>query len=90
MNEKTLLFIQGHIIKAIFYLYDMLPPLQRSQQNQAFFQPLLCRIEIFKDSLLQYTINERNKLDPEIRRIGSYVGFRKKLLSFIKPMEKNQ
>ena len=69
-------------------LYDMLPPLQRSQRNQAFFQPLLCRMEMFKDSLLQYTINERNKLDPEIRRIGSYVGFRKKLLSFIKPMEK--
>ena len=33
-------------------------------------------------------INEWNKLDPEIRRIDSYVGFRKKLLSFIKPIEK--
>ena len=32
-------------------------------------------------------INEWNKPDPEIRRINSYAGFRKKLLSFIKPME---
>ena len=69
------------------YLYDMLPPLQRSQRNQGFFQPLLCRMEIFKNSFLPYAINEWNKLDPEIRRIDSYVGFRKKILSFIKPME---
>ena len=65
----------------------MLPPLQRSQQNQGFFQPLLCRTKIFKNSILPYTINEWNKLDPEIRRTDSYVGFRKKLLSFIRSME---
>ena len=69
------------------YLYDMLPPLQRSQQNQGFFQPLLCRTEIFKNSFFPYTINEWNKLDPDIRKIDTYVGFRKKLLSFIKPTE---
>ena len=40
------------------YLYDMLPPLQRSQRNQGFFQPLLCRTEIFKNSFLPYMINE--------------------------------
>ena len=67
------------------YLYDILPPLQRSQRNQGFFQPLLCRTEIFKNSFLPYTINEWNKLDSDIRKIDSYVGFRKKLLSFIKP-----
>ena len=70
------------------YLYNMLPPLQRSQRNQGPFQPLLCRTEIFKNSFLPYTINEWNKLDPEIWRIDSYVGFRKKLPSFIKPIEK--
>ena len=59
------------------YPYNMLPPLQRSQRNQGFFQPLLCRTEIFKNSFLPYTINEWNKLDPEIRRIDSHVGFRK-------------
>ena len=45
----------------------------------------LCRTEIFKNSFLLYTINEWNKLDPEIRRIGLYAGFRNKLLNFIKP-----
>ena len=59
------------------YLYDMLPPLQRSQQNQGFFQPLLCRTEIFKNSFLPSTIKEWNEIDLEIRRIDSYVGFRK-------------
>ena len=48
---------------------------------------MLCRTEIFKNSFLPYTINEWNKLDPDIRKIDSYVGFRKKLLSFIKPTE---
>ena len=65
----------------------MLPPLQRSQRNQGFFQPLLCKTQILKNSFLPYTKNEWNKLDPEIRRIDSYVGFRKKLLNFIKPSE---
>ena len=64
------------------YLYDMLPPLQRSQRNQGFFQPLLCRTEIFKKIFILYAINEWNKLDPEIRRTDSYVGFQKKLLFY--------
>ena len=66
----------------IYYLH-----LQRSQRNQGFFQPLLCRTEIFKNSFSPYTIYEWNKLDPDIRRIDSYIGFLKKLLSFIKPTE---
>ena len=65
----------------------MLPLSQRSQQNQGFFQRLLYRTKIFKNSFLSCTVNEWKKLDPEIRRLGSYVGFRKKLLSFIKPIE---
>ena len=71
------------------YLYDILLPLQRSQQNHGFFQPLLSRTVILKNSFLTYTINEWNKLDPNIRGIDLYVGFRKKLLSFIKPTENN-
>ena len=34
-----------------------------------------------------YNINEWNKLDPEVRRNDSYVGFRNKLASLIKPTE---
>ena len=40
-----------------------------------------------KTLFLPYAINKWNKLDPEIRRIDSYVGFWNKLLSFIKPTE---
>ena len=51
----------------------MLPPLQRSQRKQGFFQSLLCRTGILKKKtenfFLLCTINEWNKLDPEIRRI---------------------
>ena len=57
------------------YLYDMLPPLQRSQGNQGFFEPLFCRTKIFKNSFLLYTINEWSKQDPEIRRIELHAGF---------------
>ena len=45
-----------------------------------------CRVEQ-KSSKLFFTIYEWNKLNPDIRRIDSYIGFRKKLLSFIKPTE---
>ena len=85
-DEKT--FYKIIPSKRLSYLYDMLPPLQRSQRNQSFFQQLLCKTKIFKSSVLPYTINEWNKLDSENRRIDSYVGFRKKLLTFIKPPEK--
>ena len=40
-----------------------------------------------RNLFLPYTINEWKKLDPEIRRIFSYVRFRNKLISFIKPTE---
>ena len=66
----------------------MLSLLQRSQRNPGFFQPLLCRTEIFKNSFLPYTISEWNKLNHEIRGNHSYVGFRKKNTKFItKPTE---
>ena len=73
--------------RRLSYLYDILPPFQRSQRNQSFFQPLVSRTVILKNFFLTYTINEWNKPDPNIRRTDSYAGFRKKLLSFIKPTE---
>ena len=59
------------------YLSDLLPPLQRYQQNQGYFQSLLCRTKSSKTLFLLYTINQWNKLDPEIRSIGLCVGFQK-------------
>ena len=51
------------------------------------FKILLCRTEIFKNAFLLYIINEWTKINPKIRRIDSYVGFRKKSQSSIKPTE---
>ena len=71
--------------KRLSCLY-MLRPLQRSQGNQGIFRPLLCRTKIVANIFLPYMINDWwNKPDSEIRRIYSYIGFRKDLLSFIKP-----
>ena len=86
---RKFFYLYKIISKRPSYLYDMLPTLQRSQRNPGFFHPLLFRTEIFKNSFLPYTINIWNKLDPEIRRIDSYVGSRKKLLSFVKHTENN-
>ena len=86
---RNFFYLYKIISKRPSYLYDMLLTLQRSQRNQGFFHPLLFRTEIFKNSFLPYTINIWNKLDPEIRRIDSYVGSRKKLLSFLKHTENN-
>ena len=61
----------------------MLPPLQRPQRNQGFFQPLLRKTKIFKNSFLPYMIHEWNLQDPKIRKIDSYVGFRKKYKVFL-------
>ena len=69
------------------YLYDLLPPLQRFHRNKSCYQPLYCRTEVFKNSILPYTRHSLNNLDPEIRRTHSYVNFRKKLLSFVRPTE---
>ena len=69
------------------YLYDLLPPLQRFHRNKSCYQRLYCRTEIFKNSILPYTRHSLNNLDPKIRRTHSYVNFRKKLLSFVRPTE---
>ena len=85
--ERKLCYLYKVIsLKRPSYLNDMLPPLQRPQRNQGCLHRLLSRTEMFKNTILPYTINELNKLDPEIRRIDSCVGFRKQLSS-IKPTE---
>ena len=41
------------------------------------------------NSFLIFSINEWNKLDPDIRNLDSHAMFRKKLLTFIRPSEKS-
>ena len=71
------------------YLYELIPPLQRSHRYLGCFQTLRCRTTLFQNPFLPFTITEWNKLDTDIKNIGSYVMFRKKLLTFIRPLENN-
>ena len=69
------------------YLYELIPPLQRSQRYPGCFQTSRCRTTLFQNSFLLFPITEWNKLDTDIKNIGSHVMFRKKLLTFIRPLE---
>ena len=69
------------------YLYELIPPLQRSQRYPGCFQTLRCRTTLFQNSFLLFPITEWNKLDTDIKNIGSHAMFRKKLLTFIRPLE---
>ena len=49
-----------------------------------------CRIiTLYKCSFLPYEIREWNKLDPKIRKIGTYASVRKMSLNFIRPTGKS-
>ena len=65
------------------YLYDLIPPLQRSHRYPGSFKTLRCRTELFRNSLLPFTINEWNKLDPDIKNSDSYEIFRKVIICVV-------
>ena len=67
------------------YLYDLIPPFQRSARNKGCIYEPFCRTMSFKNSFLPYAIKEWNKLDPEIRNAETYASFRKMVLNFIRP-----
>ena len=69
------------------YLYELIPPLQRSYRYPGCFKTLHCRTTFFQNSVLVFTITEWNKLDSDIKNIDSHAMFRKKLLTFIRPLE---
>ena len=69
------------------YLYELILPLQRSHRYPDYFQTLRCRATLFRNSFLPFTITGRNKLDSDIKNIDSHAMFRKKLLTFIRPLE---
>ena len=67
------------------YIYDNIPPVRRSQRHSNTFSSISCRTDYFKNSFFPCVIGEWNKLNPEIRRSGSYNIFRKSILNFIRP-----
>ena len=68
------------------YLYDLIPPLQRSHRYPSCFKTLRCWTEFLRNSFIPFTVNEWNKLDSDIKNSDSYEMFRKKLLAFIRPV----
>ena len=71
------------------YLYELIPPRQRSHRYPGCFKTLHCRTELFRNSFLSFTVNEWNKLDPDIKNSDSYGIFREKLLAFVRPVGKS-
>ena len=69
------------------YLYELIPPLQKSHRYPGCFQTLHCRSTLFQNLFLPFTITEWNKLDTDIKNIDSYAMFRKTFLTFIRPLE---
>ena len=69
------------------YLYELIPPLQRSHRYPGCFQTFRFRTTFFQNSFLPFTITEWNKLDSDMKNIDSHAVFRKKLLTFITTLE---
>ena len=49
------------------YLYELIPPLQRSHRYLGWFQIFRCRTTLFQNSFLPFSIIEWNKLDSDIK-----------------------
>ena len=74
------------------YLCELIPPILNSHRNPGCYRGLNCKTDLFQNSLkliLPFSINERNKLHPDIRNLDSHEMFRKKMLNFIRPSEKS-
>ena len=67
------------------YFYKIIPPLHRSHAYPGCFKTLRCRTELFRNSLLPFTVNEWNKLDSDIKKSDSYAILCNKLLAFMRP-----
>ena len=57
------------------YLYDLIPPFQRSSRNKGRIYKPFCRTVSFKNCFLPYAIKEWNKLDSEIRNLKHMLPF---------------
>ena len=68
------------------YLYELIPPLQRSHWYLRCFQTFCCRTTFFQNLFLPFTVTEWNKFNSDIKTIDSHAMFHKKLLTFIRPL----
>ena len=91
LKDRRSLRRMSYLYEIIFtklppYLYELIPPLQKSHQYPGCFQTFRCRTKFFQNSFLSFTITEWNKLYSDIKNIDSHAMFRKKLLTFIRPL----
>ena len=70
------------------YLYELIPPLQKSHRYPSCFQTFRRRTAFFQNSFLPFAITEWNKLYSDIKNIDSHAMFRKKLIGFYKTSRK--
>ena len=71
------------------YHYELTRLIISSHRNPGCYRALDCRTDLFRNSFLPFSINEWNKLDPDIRNLDCHKMFRKKLLNFIRSSEKS-
>ena len=83
--RRLCLFYKVVSTKLPAYIYDLIPPVRQSQRHPNTFNSISCRTEYFKNSFFPCVVSEWIKLNPEIRRSGSYNIFRKSILNFIRP-----
>ena len=71
----------------LLYLYELIPPLQRSHWYPGCLKTFRCRSTFFQNPFLPFTITEWKKWDSDIKNISSHTMFCKKLLIWIRPLE---
>ena len=89
LRNRRWLRIMSYLYKIIStksppYLYDLIPPLQRSLRYPGCFKTLRCRTEFLRNLFLPFTVNEWNKLDSDIKNSNSYAIFYKKPLILVR------
>ena len=53
------------------YLYKVIPPILNSHRNPGCYRALYYRTDLYRNSFLLFSINEWNRLDPDIRNLDS-------------------
>ena len=81
--RRLCLFYKVVSIKLPAYIYDIIPPVMQSQRYPNKINSISCRTEYFKNAFFPCVIGEWKKLNPEIRRSGSYNIFWKSILNFV-------
>ena len=81
--RRLCLFYKVVSIKLPAYIYDIIPPVMQSQRHPNKINSISCRTEYFKNAFFPCVIGEWKKLNPEIRRSGSYNIFWKSILNFV-------